>query len=165
MNHQPASPYARSYEWVCIVVMLLTLLSLGFICLYLVTSAFAIDAATGIRSTAGILLPLVIGGFLAVFRRGLFAGASALRPPLAFALALAFGVVIMLLLRNIDSLRFAPVAELVIAAGLTILLYAPGSMPGIIRETARNDVWQAYYFGVATGMLGYIVLVGFPFVR
>ncbi len=153
---------ARPYEWISIVVMLLTLASLGIICLHLVVSAYGIDTATGIRSTAGIFLPLVIGGFLAVFKRELFAGAATLRPPLAFALALAFGVVVMLLLRYIETLRFAPVAELVIAAGLTILLYAPGSMPGIVCETARSDVWQAYYFGAVTGMLGYIVLVGFP---
>lgn len=157
MNQQ-----SRPYDWISIVVMLATLASLLIICLHLVVSAYNVDAATGIRSTAGIFLPLVVGGFLAVFKRELFAGAAALRSPVAFGLALVFGVIVMLLLRHVESLRFAPVAELVIAAGLTVLLYAPGSMPGIIRETARSDVWQAYYFGVVAGMLGYIVLFGFP---
>lgn len=156
---------SRPYESLCIIVMLAALLGLGAICVYLVVSAFGIDFATGMRSTAGILLPLVVGGFLAVFKRGLFAGTAGLRPSLAFALAFVFGAGVMLMLRNIDSLRFAPLPEFIVAAGLTILVYAPGSMPGIVRETGKSDVWMAYYFGLVTGMLGYVVLIGFPFAR
>ena len=106
MNDTP-----RTYDWISLPVMLCALLTFGIICLHLVVTAYGIDLATGVRSTAGILLPLVVGGFLAVFRRDLFAGVANLRPQLAFALALAFGVVVMLLLRNIVMLRFAPVAE------------------------------------------------------
>ncbi len=161
MNRDRSEPY----EFVRIAVMLGALVSLAAICIYLVLSAFNIDAATGIRSTAGSLLPLVIGGFLAVFKRDLFDRASALPPPVAFLAAVAFGVVVMLLLKNIAALRSTPVAELVVAAGLTILVYAPGSMPGISAEKTRSDVWMAYYFGVVSGMLAYIVLIGFPFGR
>lgn len=150
------------YEFVRVSVMLVTLASLGFICFYLVTSSFSIDSATGIRSIAGVMLPLVIGGFLAVFKRSLFEKASQLSPSIAFVLAAAFAVVVMLLIENIELLRLAPIAELVVAAGLTILLYAPGSMPGFLQATERSDVWMAYYFGMVSGMLGYIVLMGFP---
>ncbi len=158
MTPRPSEPY----EFVRIAVMLITLLGLAFICLYLVTSAFAVDSTTGIRSIAGIMLPLVIGGFLAVFKRDIFTKASALSPPIAFVLAAGFAVLVMLLIRNIEALRFAPIAELIVAAGLTILLYAPGSMPGIARATEKSDVWMAYYFGMVSGMLGYIVLLGYP---
>jgi hypothetical protein len=142
--------------------MLITLFSLGVICFYLVTTAFDIDSATGVRSIAGVMLPLVLGGFLAVFKRSLFDKASQLSPSIAFVLAAAFAVVVMLLIENIDSLRSAPIAELVVAAGLTILLYAPGSLPGFKPATEKSDVWMAYYFGMVSGMLGYIVLMGFP---
>lgn len=155
---------SEPYELVRIIVMLAALISLAAICVYLVISAFRLGSSFGIRSTAGIMLPLVLGGFLAVFKREMFEKASALPPALAFIVAAFFGVIVMLLLKNIDSLRVAPIAELIVAAGLTILLYAPGSMPGIVQETTRSDVWMAYYFGIVSGMLGYVVFVGFPFV-
>lgn len=150
------------YEFVRVSVMLITLLSLGLICFYLVTSAFNVDSTTGIRSIAGVMLPLVIGGFLAVFKRSLFDSASQLAPSIAFVLAAGFAVVVMVLIENIESLRTAPIAELVVAAGLSILLYAPGSMPGFMQATEKSDVWMAYYFGMVSGLLGYIVLMGFP---
>lgn len=151
------------YELVRIGVMLFALLSLAAICLYLVVSAFQAGISLGIRSTAGVLLPMVLGGFLAVFKRELFDKVSRLPAVAAFLIAAAFGATVMLLLENIDALRAAPIAELVIAGGLTILLYAPGSMPGIVRDTTRREVWIAYYFGLVSGMLVYVVFVGFPF--
>lgn len=155
----------ESYEFVRTSVMVFTLLVLAGICIYLVSTAFRLGTAIGVRSAAGILLPLVLGGFLAVFKRDLFDRASALPPSVAFVAAAGFGVVVMVLMRNVAALRAAPVAELIVAAGLTLLLYAPGSMPGISRETARSDVWMAYYFGVVSGMLVYVVFMGFPLAR
>ena len=150
------------YEFVRVAVMLVTLFSLGLICFYLVSTAFDVDVSTGVRSIAGVMLPLVLGGFLAVFKRSLFDRASRLSPSVAFVTAAAFAVVVMLLIENIELLRSAPIAELIVAAGLTILLYAPGSLPGFKQATERSDVWMAYYFGMVSGMLGYIVLMGFP---
>lgn len=155
--------HSKSFESVGIVVMLGTLAVLASVCIYLLVSAFRIDMATGVRSTAGILLPLVVGGFAAVFGSNLFARVAAPKPSVAFAIALVFGAAVLSMLRHIDALRFAPIAELVISTGLTVLVYAPGSMPGIRRESAASDVWMAYYFGVVTGMLAYVVLVGYPF--
>lgn len=151
------------YEFIRIVVMLATLASLGLICSYLVISAFNADFAAGIRSTAGILLPLVVGGFVAVFNRNLFDRLSALPVVPAFVIALVFGVAIMMLIRNLDALRFAPIPELIISAGLSVLLYAPGALPGFMNASHGSDKWVAYYFGVVTGMLGYVVFMGFPF--
>ena len=143
--------------------MLATLASLALICGYFVVSAFAVSTKAGVRSAAGILLPVVIGGFLAVFNRRLFEKASSVPFSVAFFLAVAFGVATMLLIRNLDALRAAPVAELVVASGLSIFLYAPGAMPGLTQESPRNEIWMAYYFGMVSGMLGYVVFMGFPF--
>lgn len=151
------------FQLIRIAVMLGTLLSLVWICGYFAVSAFGVSGSAGIRSMAGILLPIVIGGFLAVFNRRLFEKAAALPFSLAFALALVVGVVVMLLIRNFESLKFAPIAELIVASVLTLFLYAPGAMSGITTDTTRDDVWMAYYFGMVSGMLGYVVFMGFPF--
>lgn len=154
----------QPYEFVRIAVMLITLASLALICFYLVSTAFEIDAAAGLRSVAGVMLPLVVGGFLAVFQKNLFEKAVRVPPGIAFLLAVVFAVAVMLLIENIESLRAAPIAEIVVAAGLSILLYSPGSMPGFVQATDKSEVWMAYYFGMVSGLLGYVVLVGFPVV-
>ena len=153
------------FELIRVAVMLGTLVSLALICGYFAVSAFGISSSAGIRSMAGILLPFVAGGFLAVFNRRLFEKAAAVPFSAAFAVAIFFGVVVMLLIRNIGSLQIAPIAELVIASVLTLFLYAPGAMTGITKDTTRDDVWMAYYFGMVSGMLGYVVFMGFPFVH
>ncbi|NIO43419.1 MAG: hypothetical protein GTO41_26655 [Burkholderiales bacterium] len=153
------------FEMIRIAVMLGTLLSLVLICGYFTVSAFAVSFSAGIRSLAGILLPIVIGGFLAVFNRRLFEKAAALPFSLAFGVALVFGIVVMLLIRNFGSLNFAPIAELIVASVLTLFLYAPGAMTGITTNSIRDDIWVAYYFGMVSGMLGYVVFMGFPFTQ
>jgi hypothetical protein len=82
----------------------------------------------------------------------------------AFIIALTFGVVVMILIRSLDPSRIAPFAELIVASGLTALLYAPGAFRGFMNAT-DGDRWMAYYFGIVSGMLGYIVFMGFPFER
>lgn len=153
------------FELIRIAVMLGTLLSLVLICGYFLVSAFEVSVSSGIRSLAGILLPIVIGGFLAVFNRRLFEKAAALPFSVAFASALVFGVVVMLLIRSFESLSFAPIAEFIVASVLTLFLYAPGAMTGITADVTRDDVWAAYYFGLVSGMLGYVVFMGFPFTQ
>ena len=156
---------SEPFELIRVAVMLGTLVSLTLICGYFAVSAFGVSGSAGIRSMAGILLPFVIGGFLAIFNRRLFEKAAALPFSVAFAVALVFGVVVMLLIRNFGSLQFAPIAEVLIASVLTLFLYAPGAMTGITKDTTRDDVWMAYYFGMVSGMLGYVVFMGFPFVH
>ena len=153
----------ESYDFIRTAVMLAGLASLALICGYFVVTAFNISSTAGVRSAAGILLPLVVGGFVAVFNRKFFEKASSVPFFVAFVLALLFGVGVMLLIRNLDTLRAAPIAELVVASGLSVFLYAPGAMPGLSHDTARNETWMAYYFGMVSGMLGYVVFMGFPF--
>ncbi len=153
------------FEFIRVAVMLGTLVSLVLICGYFVVSAFGISRSAGIRSMAGILLPFVVGGFLAIFNRRLFEKAATVPFSAAFAVAVVFGVAVMLLILNIESLQFAPIAEFVIASVLTLFLYAPGAMTGITKDRTRDDVWMAYYFGMVSGMLAYVVFMGFPFVH
>lgn len=151
------------YEFIRVVVMLATLASLALICAYLVLSAFGSGFAAGIRSTAGVLLPLVVGGFVAVFNRSLLERISSVPAAPAFLIGLVFGVGVMMLIENLANLRFAPIPELIISAGLSALLYAPGALPGFMNASQGSDKWVAYYFGIVSGMLGYVVSMGFPF--
>ena len=155
----------EAFDFVRTAVMVFAVTCLVLICAYFVISAFNDGGAAGLRSAAGVFLPFVLGGFLAIFNRKLFEKAAIVRPSVAFTIALAFGVVVMLLIRHIDWFETAPVAELVVASGLTLFLYAPGAVVGTVSAAEHRDVWLAYYFGVVSGMLGYVVLMGFPFAR
>jgi hypothetical protein len=159
MDNRRSAPY----EFIRVIVMLATLVGLALICVYLVLSAFGSGFAAGIRSTAGVLLPLVVGGFVAVFNRSLLERISSVPVAPAFLIALVFGVGVMLLIENLAELRFAPIPELIISVGLSVLLYAPGALPGFMNAAEGSDRWVAYYFGIVSGMLGYVVFMGFPF--
>lgn len=158
-----SSDSGDTFDLVRAAVMILALTSLVVICGYFVVEAFGLGSAAGIRSTAGVLLPFVVGGFLVVFRRELFERVATIPPLIAFIAALAFGVVVMLLIKNLPLTERAPIAELIVASGLSLFLYAPGAVIASDREARRRDVWMAYYFGTVSGMLGYVVLMGFPF--
>lgn len=144
-------------------VMILALTSLVVVCGYFVVRSFGAGSAAGIRSTSGVLLPFVVGGFLVVFKRDLIGRAAAIPPIVAFVVAFGFGIIVMLLMKNVDASVQAPIAELIVASGLSLFLYAPGAIIASDRHADRRDVWMAYYFGTVSGMLGYVVLLGFPF--
>lgn len=152
-----------SFDLLRASVMVCALTSLVLICGYFVVVAFGAGSSAGMRSVAGILLPFVVGGFVVVFRRSLFERVAEIPPVLAFAAALAFGVGVMLLIENLEAFRQAPIAELIVATGLSLFTYAPGAVIASDRSKAQKDVWMAYYFGTVGGMLGYVVLLGLPF--
>lgn len=151
-----------NFDRVRIAVTVCALSSLVLICGYFVLRAFGIGPAAGLRSTAGILLPFVIGGFLAAFNRTLFEKIATVPATFAFAVSLVFGIGVMLLIENISVFEHVPIAELVVAAGLSLFLYTPGAVMTGESGVGQREVWIAYYFGVVSGMLGYIVFVGFP---
>lgn len=144
-------------------VMILALTSLVVICGYFVVTAFGAGSGAGIRSASGVLLPFVVGGFLVVFKRELFERVAMIPSLIAFIAAFGFGIAVMLLMKNFAGSGRPPVAELIIASGLSLFVYAPGAVIASDRHADRRDVWMAYYFGTVSGMLGYVVLMGFPF--
>ena len=148
------------FDLLRIAVMVCALTSLVLVCGYFVVTAFEAGGSAGMRSVAGILLPFVVGGFLVVFRRELLTRVATIPPALAFLLAVAFGVAVMLLIENLELFRQAPVAELIVATGLSLFTYTPGAVIASGDAAARRDVWMAYYFGTVSGMLGYVVLLG-----
>lgn len=152
----------ESVDLIRIAVMICALSSLVLVCGYFVLLSFDVSSSAGLRSTAGVLLPFVVGGFLAAFNRSLFEKVARVPSWLAFVSALVFGVVVMLLLKNAGPLQDVPVAELIVASGLSLFFYTPGGVMASERQADRREVWMAYYFGVVSGMLGYVVILGFP---
>ncbi|MDH4108182.1 MAG: hypothetical protein OEW35_07680 [Gammaproteobacteria bacterium] len=143
-------------------VMICALASLALICGHFILRAFGVSTSAGLRSMAGVLLPFVVGGFLVAFNRSVFERVARVPSMLAFTTALAFGIVVMLLLENASTLASIPVAELVVASGLSLFLYTPGAVMTGKSTLDHREVWVAYYFGVVSGMLGYVVIIGFP---
>lgn len=156
---------SSTYEVIRMTVMLGTILTLALVCFYLVSIAFDRSLAAGIRSFAGVLLPLVAGGFVFVFKRSLLGKLADLPLPLSFLFGLGFGVLLMVMIANLEVLQFAPIAELVVASGLSLFLFSPGSLHGLttIRQSDQPDRWLSYYFGFVSGLLGYVVSMGVPF--
>jgi len=151
-----------TFDIIRVAVMICALLSLALICGHFILRAFGASTSAGLRSMAGVLLPFVVGGFLVAFNRSVFERVARVPPMLAFASALGFGIVVMLLLENSSTLANIPVAELVVASGLSLFLYTPGAVMTGKSALDHREVWVAYYFGVVSGMLGYVVIVGFP---
>jgi len=144
-------------------VMIIALTTLVLICGYFVAKAFGSGSAAGLRSLSAVLLPFVVGAFVVSFRRELLAPVASLPPVIAFAGALGFGILVMLLIEGLDETRQVPVAELVVASGLSLFVYSPGAVRPGSHDPGRRNVWMAYYFGTVAGMLGYVVLLGLPF--
>jgi len=151
-----------TFDIIRVAVMICALASLALICGHFILRAFGTGTSAGLRSMAGVLLPFVVGGFLVAFNRAVFERVARVPAMLAFAAALGFGIVVMLLLENASALADVPIAELVVASGLSLFLYTPGAVMTGKSPLDHREVWVAYYFGVVSGMLGYVVIVGFP---
>lgn len=141
-----------------------TLGILGCLALYLVSLAFQDGSQVGIRSTAGILLPILAGSFVFVVSRDSLRRIRQLPVGVGFSASLVAGALIMASLRFLVHLSPVPVAELLVASCISVLVFASDSLPGLALDVplASTDRPLALFYGVATGMLLYIVLFGFP---
>lgn len=70
----------------------------------------------------------------------------------------------MLTLRHLESFSGVPIPELLVASCLALLVFASGSLYGMAfgRRVRPEDDALSYYYGVVIGMLGYVILLGFP---
>ena len=141
--------------------------TLGFLAclaLYLLTLAFKSGFDPGIRSLAGILLPLLTGSFVFVFNRDALGRLRALPAAASFSMSVATGALIMLALRFLVDHSPIPVTELLIASCVSVLVFASDSLPKLAFEApeAAGNQALAFYYGVASGMLLYVVFLGFP---
>lgn len=122
---------------------------------YFLFSAFGEGIYPGVRSLAGVLLPLIVVTFMFVFQK---ARLEKLGEPnvlkWGFYASVVTGFGAMALIRFFGRM---PVTEVVLSGIFSALVFSYAS----IRE---NKVF-AYYYGMILGFLIYIVVLGFPVLR
>lgn len=131
-----------------------TLAILILIALYLVLAAFGRGFAGGVRSLAGVLLPVVVASFLYVFRRTVLQRLAAVPTFTGLGAGLVLGVLTMVALQYLGRGVSVPLAELVVSACLSVLVFSAAADPA--------DRGLAWYYGVLCGLLVYLVIWGVP---
>jgi hypothetical protein len=130
------------------------LCALAYFAFELVALEFRLGVRNGIRSLVMLIAPLLAGAYFAVARRGALHRARALPTPVRFAASLVAGALVMASLPYFLTFYPLPIAELLVASCIALLLFASGSLPGLPPPVAP--------LGVAAGMLAYVVLFGIP---
>jgi hypothetical protein len=126
---------------------------LGLIGLYLVADAFGSGVATGLRSLASVLLPVIIGSFLLAFNRQALQRVAGVPTAIGLLAGLGMGLLVMAALRFFAGSPM-PLAELLVSGCFAVLVFSSAS------ETAGRGL--AWYYGVMTGLLVYLVFWGTP---
>jgi len=159
---RPANEFI--YSTVRFLTVLGTLAILVCLALYLLWHAFSVGVPDGIRSLSAVVLPILAGSFLSVVHRPALRAFGSLPTGVAFSVSLLAGALVMVALRFLSSFSPIPIAELLIASCISVLVFASESLPRLALDIpdATEDRSLALFYGVATGMLLYIVLLGFP---
>lgn len=161
---EPEAPKASLYGAVRFLTVFGTLGILACLALYLLSHAFKAGVPVGIRSLAAILLPILGGSFVFVIRRSTLQRISELPAGAAFSVSAVAGALIMAALRFLAHFSPIPIAELLVATCISVLVFASDSLAKLAFEGQQpsEDQPLALFYGVASGMLLYIVLFGFP---
>jgi hypothetical protein len=157
-------PKASLYGAVRFLTVFGTLGILACLALYLLSHSFKAGIPVGIRSLAAILLPILGGSFVFVLQRSSLRRFREVPAGVAFLGSLSAGALIMAALRFLVDFSPIPVAELLVASCISVLVFAADSLPRLAFDVpqASEDRPIALFYGVASGMLLYIVLFGFP---
>ena len=152
------------YGVVRLLIVFGTLGTLAWIAFQLVSIQFRLGTRFGIRSAAGIALPMAAAGYVFAAHRGFVRRIRDLPAAVRFTASLLGGGLIMAALRFF--LMFYPlvISELVVASCAALLVFASDSVPGIALDPprARSLSPLAPFFGLAAGMLLYIAVFGVP---
>jgi hypothetical protein len=161
-ERRPGYPNASViYDAVRFVTVFGTLLLLATLGTWLVLRASSGGFYPGIRSFASVLFPIVVGSFLFLFNRGLIERLRAVPTVAGFAGAMLLGIAIMLALRFLAQLSAIPITELLVSACFSALVFTSGPLHALAFSDQENRA-LAYYYGVVSGMLLYVILFGFP---
>jgi hypothetical protein len=136
------------------VIAVGALFALGWFAYQLVALEFRLGMRNGIRSLAVMAAPLLAGAYLAVARRGALRRARAVPAAVRFAVSLAAGALVMASIPYFLMFYPLPVAELLVASCIALVLFASGTLPGLPQPVAP--------LGLAAGMLLYVAVFGIP---
>jgi hypothetical protein len=120
---------------------------------FFIWRAFTVDLASGLRSFAAALLPLMIVTYMTTARQADLSRRTAQVPSwLTIPVMLGIGAALMPIISISGSV---PVAELVLSGCFSVLV------GGYVLIEDR-DKTMSYYFGLILGVLGSVVLSGLP---
>ena len=122
---------------------------------YFVLRNFKIDLSTGVRSFAGVLLPLIICSFLYAFQRSVLEWIGNVNLFLSFIVSLLWGIAIMVMMQLLGKFTFpAPIIEMILSGSFSVLVFT--------YVTMSQGRALSYYYGMITGFLIYIIAIGLP---
>jgi hypothetical protein len=147
-----ARPQFSPFRAVRLVFACATLAALAWFAFQLVSVAFRLGARIGVRSSVGVALPLLAGGYGFASGRQL-RRIGALPFAVRFALALAAGALALASVPYFLPLLPIPASELAITSCLALLALAFASDP---------ERSMALFYGAAAGMILYVALHGVP---
>ena len=124
---------------------------------YLVFHAFSSGIYPGIRSFAGILLPLIMVTFIFIFQKELLEKLGRIPTLISFFSSLIIGIVVMVVIRFFAYSLPIPITELVLSGSFSILIFSYVSL--------QENRMLSYYYGMISGFLIYIIFWGFPVLR
>jgi hypothetical protein len=145
------------YETARFITVYGTPAALGFVALYLVLTAFTVGFTAGLRSLAGVLLPIVIGSFLFVFQRTMLERLAGAATAIAFTAGTGLGLLVMAALQRFGQSVAVPLPELMFSGCFSILVFS--------SATGSGGRGLALYYGVMSGLLAYLVVWGVPAIR
>jgi len=125
--------------------------------IYLLFIGFSTGIYPGVRSLSGILLPLITITFIYIFQKELIEKIGEVPTLVSFSISLAIGFGVMFVIRIFIDSQAVPIIELVLSGSFSILVFSYVSLEG--------NKMLAYYYGMISGFLIYIILWGFPYIR
>ena len=130
---------------------------LALIGLYLLVRAYEHGFYIGTRSLASLLFPLVIGSFLYVFKREFLQRLGSVSTQIGFFSSLCMGAIVMVALRFFARTLEIPIAEFMVSGCFSVLVFSTAS--------TEEDIGLSYYYGTMSGILLYIIILGFPLLK
>ena len=125
--------------------------------IYLVFYAFRGGFYPGVRSFAGVLLPLIMVTFIFIFQKELLEKLGKIHTLISFFISLIIGIVVMVVVRSFGHSSTVPITELVLSGSFSILVFSYVSL--------QENKMLSYYYGMISGFLIYIIFWGFPVLR
>lgn len=130
------------------------LVVLTLLCI-LLWRAFSRGFPDGLRSFAGVLLPLVIASFVLFFQRPLVERLGAVSVMPAFLLSYVWGIGSLALVNWLwDQTAPVPISELILSGSFSVLI-----LSYVVLPQAKV---LSYFSGAVAGLLSYIILFGLP---
>jgi len=136
------------------IVTILTPAGLLILVIYLVKQAFEMRMSLGVQSLAGALLPIVFMTFAYVYNSDLFHTIGRADALVGFIPSLVWGFIVMLMIRFLIGLQ-VPLSEFVLSATFSVLVF------GYVAQ-GEDGRMLSYYYGVVSGFLLYVFLLGLP---